>query len=246
MVIPIGLQTSFRRSTFSFIVTFKGKLTTRISHPSHQIHDSLPPHALSLFARSIPSNFLSSPYLSPSALSPPRIPPSILFPPGWQDIKTYVIWGEAERLRDECRVLVERMEKGGVFVKGDEVYGVSKILCRVLGRQSQYMPNILTHSFLSPIHDALISPIFTFGNRQKKKTLTCQNTITTIITPNPGDTRFLHLSVIRNGDDPNFSKPLEVDSRNLPLLVIIADEDDIRSGRRSSERLGFIADFVVK
>lgn len=71
------------------------------------IHDSLPPYSVSLFLRGLPLSILSSPYLSPAALhvKPERTGRGSFegFPP------TFVVAGEAERLRDEIRELVQRM-----------------------------------------------------------------------------------------------------------------------------------------
>lgn len=90
----------------------------------HQINDSLPPHSVSLYCRAIPASYLSSPYLSPCALHLPRATSGRASFEGFP--KTFVIAGEAERLRDEIRELVIRMrECEGVVCGYEETYGVS-------------------------------------------------------------------------------------------------------------------------
>lgn len=92
-----------------------------------QINDSLPPYSVSLYLRSIPASYISSPYLSPCALYLPHDTTGrgsfAGFPP------TFVVAGEAERLRDEIRELVVRLKEaeGSVMVGYEETYGVSRV-----------------------------------------------------------------------------------------------------------------------
>lgn len=89
------------------------------------INDSLPPYSVSLYCRAIPLSYLSSPYLSPCAL---HLPYEVSGRGSFEDFpKTFVIAGEAERLRDEVRELVARMKMcEGAVIGYEETYGVSR------------------------------------------------------------------------------------------------------------------------